>query len=390
MFTYLDLQYFKCFEILKLPLRPLTLLAGANGSGKSSVLHALALLHQTMHRRNYSGAIELNGNVVRLGSATDVIDQVRGQGFFTIRLLDAETEYLWKFVPTNSDDSFMIKSIIIDGNDFERQLQSVPIQSLFPKLNAETEKRHEDFMQRIRRLSYLDSQRIGSYAVYPTLNADFTPVFGRRRKHGANVLIFPINKPVMENLSLPNAERFCLKQVEARMNQFFPEFNLELCPIMSSKSIEIGLRSSLNKSRLQPINVGSGMMQVLPIVVSALCTRPRDVILIEYPEMLLHASGQALMGMFLAEVASAGVQVLVETHSDHILNGIRRAVKDGILSAGETRLHFFRPRTTLATDLIPQVESPLMDPNGNIDVWPEGFFDQIDRDMNYFAGWDSC
>lgn len=173
------------------------------------------------------------------------------------------------------------------------------------------------------------------------------------------------------------------------MNQLFPELNLELCPIMSSKTIEIGLRSSLNKNRIQPINVGSGMMQVLPIVVAALCTSPRDVIMIEYPEMLLHASGQALMGMFLAEVASAGVQVLVETHSDHVLSGIRRAVKDRILSAEDAALYFFRPRTNVDFDLIPQVERLLIDLNGNIDRWPEGFFDQLDKDMHYFAGWGS-
>ena len=93
------------------------------------------------------------------------------------------------------------------------------------------------------------------------------------------------------------------------------------------------------------------------------------------------------MGRFLAEVASAGVQVLVETNSDHILNGIRRAVKDGLLPAEKTALYYFRPRTKLDSDEIPQVESLLIDPNGNIDVWTEGFFDQFDKDMHYFAGW---
>ncbi len=90
------------------------------------------------------------------------------------------------------------------------------------------------------------------------------------------------------------------------------------------------------------------------------------------------------MGNFLALVASTGVQVLVETHSDHVLNGIRRAVKNGVLDSESVALHFFRPRTETNW---PQVESPVMSANGNIDSWPDGFFDQFDHDMNVLAGW---
>ncbi len=93
------------------------------------------------------------------------------------------------------------------------------------------------------------------------------------------------------------------------------------------------------------------------------------------------------MGSFLARVASAGVQVLIETHSDHVLNGIRRAVKEGVLFHENVALHFFRPRTEVADAVGPQVESPAIDADGNIDSWPAGFFDQFDHDMNYLAGW---
>jgi len=91
------------------------------------------------------------------------------------------------------------------------------------------------------------------------------------------------------------------------------------------------------------------------------------------------------MGEFLANVANAGVQVVVETHSDHVLNGVRRAVKARQLPATHTAIHFFRARTEEAE----QVVSPVLDDQGNIDHWPEGFFDQFDKDMNHFAGWDT-
>ena len=81
------------------------------------------------------------------------------------------------------------------------------------------------------------------------------------------------------------------------------------------------------------------------------------------------------------------MQVLIETHSDHVLNGIRRAVRKGMLSNEDVTLHFFRPREDDKNGGRPQVESPGIDASGSIDSWPEGFFDQFDSDMNYLAGW---
>ena len=76
MLTQIDLRYFKCFTLLRLPLCPLTLLSGANASGKSSVLQALVLLHQTMREHEWSSRLMLNGAAVRLGTVADVIDQI--------------------------------------------------------------------------------------------------------------------------------------------------------------------------------------------------------------------------------------------------------------------------------------------------------------------------
>ena len=104
------------------------------------------------------------------------------------------------------------------------------------------------------------------------------------------------------------------------------------------------------------------------------------MILIENPEVHLHPAGQALMGQFMADVARAGIQVLVETHSDHVLNGVRRAVKDKRLTAEEVAIHFFRTRS----DDLPQVLSPTLDDSGNIDDWPEGFFRSVRQGRQLF------
>ena len=91
-----------------------------------------------------------------------------------------------------------------------------------------------------------------------------------------------------------------------------------------------------------PVHTGFGLTQVLPIVVAALSADEGDILLVENPEVHLHPAGQALMGQFLAKVALAGVQVIVETHSDHILNGVRVAVASKqLLGANDVAIHFF-------------------------------------------------
>ena len=97
---------------------------------------------------------------------------------------------------------------------------------------------------------------------------------------------------------------------------------------------------------------------------AALSAGKNELWLIENPEVHLHPAGQAQMGQFLAEVAAAGVQVIVETHSDHVFNGIRRAVKSKRLAADDVALHFMRSRDEVVGQ---QVTTPTLDTDGNVD-----------------------
>lgn len=388
MLTRIDLRHFKCFDTLKLPLRSLTVLSGTNASGKSSVLQALVLLHQTMRAHEWSKSLVLNGDLVQLGTAADIIDQVEGRKSCEIGLHDADREYVWTFAREHREMSLAVERILIDG---EERYQTQPVealQHLLPATNVTSETRNDDFTLRMRRLSYLTAERIGPREVYPLDHFEFSPVVGAKGEHTVSVLVSSSDEAVLEQLALDGVPRNCLRQVEARMKEFFPGFELAVSPIALANAVTLGLRTSKSTEHHRPINTGFGLTQVLPIVVAALCTKARDLLLIENPEVHLHPSGQASMGEFLAEVAAAGVQVMLETHSDHVLNGIRRAVKRGVLSADDAALHFFSPRVENSLEGPPQVQSPLLDSNGNIDSWPEGFFDQFDRDMNFFAGWD--
>ena len=377
------------FETLKLSLCPLTLLSGANASGKSSVMQALALLHQTMREHEWSSRLMLNGGTVRLGAVADVIDQVHGRRVFEIALLgDDGTRFQWEFDGDRDEMSMAVRRArgeTDDGDGWDMD-ESQPLHYLLPHdLPAPSSGR--SLADRLRGLTYLTAERLGPREYYILDDPQLTPVVGPRGEYAISVLHSGRDTHVPDGLVVSDVPPTRFRQVEARMGRFFPGCVLEIKQVLGANAATLGIRTSSDTDFHRPVHAGFGLTQVLPVMVAALSANGGDLLLIENPEVHLHPAGQAEMGAFLAEVASVGVQVLIETHSDHVLNGIRRAVKSGTLAAGDIVLHFFRPRREDRTESGPQVQSPVLDAGGNIDSWPDGFFDQFDRDMNYFAGW---
>lgn len=101
------------------------------------------------------------------------------------------------------------------------------------------------------------------------------------------------------------------------------------------------------------------------------------MLLVENPEAHLHPAGQSKLGRFLARVAGSGVQVVLETHSDHVLNGARLAVaQDRSIAASDMVVHYFDHDQALPIQI---------NDRGELSHWPTGFFDQIESDLGRLA-----
>ena len=131
----------------------------------------------------------------------------------------------------------------------------------------------------------------------------------------------------------------------------------------------------------RPTNVGFGLTYVLPIVIACLTATPGSMILLENPEAHVHPRGQSAMARMTCAAAAAGAQVIVETHSDHILNGVRLAVKNEVIPARDVALHYFDRQE----DGI-RVLSPAIGSDGMLSEWPPGFFDEWDRSLDQLLG----
>ena len=87
------------------------------------------------------------------------------------------------------------------------------------------------------------------------------------------------------------------------------------------------------------------------------------------------------MGQLIAECCSNGVQVIVETHSDHVLNGIRISVKNNIVSHTDVRL-FFVEKKIFENKCVHNVQEPHIFSSGELDFWPDGFFDEWEKALD--------
>ena len=104
-----------------------------------------------------------------------------------------------------------------------------------------------------------------------------------------------------------------------------------------------------------------------------------DIVILENPEAHIHPAGQRKLGELIAQVGQSGVQIIVETHSDHIMNGIRVAVKKQIVEKEKTNFVYFYKDSE--DNYSHKCILPQIDKNGKFNKWPEGFFDEWDNSL---------
>jgi predicted ATPase len=363
----LRIRNFKAFRDQQLEFAPLTLLAGLNGSGKSSILQSLLLLRQSYNQGLlHEGRLALDGDLLRLGTFQDALFEGASQEHLALDILvdDRGRENLlsWVFDFGSKDDRV------------SRRIENSTASS-FPDISL--------FGQRF---CFLSAERIGPRLNYGVSDLDFAVVrFGIRGEWTAQYLAACKDEALLlQGCFHPAAvSGRLLNQVEAWMSEFSPGLRIEAETDPERDSVRLRYRFEAQRgvsNSYRATNVGFGISYTLPVVVAVLASHPGDLILLEAPEAHLHPRGQSKLGELLARAASNGVQIIVETHSDHVMNGVRVAVHEGLISAETAQFLYFQwdPKKE---DGATGVERIVMDDHGRVENWPPGFFDEMDRNL---------
>ena len=370
MLAEIRLENFKRFRDITLKAANLTVLTGANGSGKTSILHSLLLARQ-MARQPDRSHVELNGvDTLEMGGTEDVIHYEASDGLAAVEVLETKGKrYRWSFGTAGSGDTRTLNAVVVDRPGCED----------YPMALAGS----------APRFCYLCAERLGPRDALGASAADVAELdVGPRGEFAAQVLAsFDRSRVGPGRIDGSSAEPLSaslLHQTESWMSRIVRpiQIDAEWFPNTSITRLRFktpGLRTEWTRAP----NAGFGISYALPIVVAALRAEVGGLLIVENPEAHLHPAGQSRIGGFLAQIAADGVQIFVETHSDHVLNGIRVAVAEGraALLPDEIAIHFFRAED----DEGPTLQSMELGQTGQLSDWPAGFFDQTQVDLALLA-----
>lgn len=353
----IQIQNYKCFENQTIPIRRLTAFCGANSSGKSSVIQSILITRSVIDelKRNPQGMEKLDINnpyMLRLRGPYDILKKG-----------SSSDDFSFTYTFTYLEKKYSFKTIAGINPD-------IKIES-YPK-NADiknTSLANKEFY-------YLNAERIGPRLQYDIFNDSFLNV-GWQGEHTVSTLItqgksLKVNDSRLsqEFLEGENRSSLLIDQAQDWMQYIIPGIDIftEQIP-------------QLNKGMIMyndniPNNVGFGISYVLPIIVTGLIAKEGSIMIVENPEAHLHPSGQSRIGQFLGIIAASGVQVILETHSEHVLNGLRLGIAKKKFNSTDCIFNFFHKEKK--ETIISQIE---ITPEGDLTDFPLGFFDQSESDL---------
>ncbi|EJE8524047.1 DUF3696 domain-containing protein [Vibrio parahaemolyticus] len=352
MINNITLNGFKRFKKNDFNLKNITLLAGMNGSGKSSLIQGLQLAKQAA---NSIDVIPLDNSYgVDLGTASNVLNWYSDE---KIEISVNDSACHWEISLPNEDALYL------------------NVEAKTP-LNIPSELDNKP-----RMFTYLCAERLGPRVSYPLYSSSSESLeIGLQGENTAQLIEIYGSSPLKDSsrihpLTKEGEPVFLTYQIERWLSEIVRpiELKVERSPLV--KSAVLSFRTPKDVW-VQSTNMGFGVTYSLPIVLAGLLAPRGSLLIIENPEAHLHPAGQSRMGVFLGWLASKGVQVIVETHSDHLLNGVRRAIAEyKYVLPKDANVLFFD------TDSENGVFSTLtFTEDGSSKGWPRHFFDQYQLD----------
>lgn len=297
MLQSIHIKNFKCIGEQKFPLSNLVLLTGNNNSGKSVLIQTLLLLRQSYQYLSYVSddipKIMLNDYLLDLGTYRDVFNHYsdKSEGI-QISIKEENRITIYETLPC--DDNAIAISCNISHQYWDKSV-------LFKTY-----------------LSYISSARVVPANNYPTTGSKS---LGKEGMYTANYIQSNKYSPItIKSLQHHNSNTdMLIDNINCWLTEMFDE---DLKVVTSSVGYNVVLRYKKNGIVMLPQNMGIGLTNVLPILVTLLSAKPGDLVIIDKPELNLYDTSIAVLTKLICLAAQAGVQVICETNSNQIITSM--------------------------------------------------------------------
>lgn len=353
MLSKIRIDGYKSIDELELELKDFTLLSGINSAGKSSVIQIILYM---MHQQKYFGESLSGADYGNLGRFTDIRNNIKGNKEIRF-LLETEEEGCRE----------QSTACICQEED-----------SLVTQFEMPSEQRTENYARK-HKVIYLPVERVGIRKAYD-LNMRDPREIGFRGEYVFSYLAFFGQDPLPETEFAHRPEEVGMSlnnQVNGWL-QYFMDFQIQTNIVADVDQVVVTYSNAKNNRYYRAENVGTGITYMSMLIIAALSCRKGDTLIIENPEIHLHPRAQSRFMEFLAYLSDRGLQIIVETHSDHIYNGMRKCVKNGRLSREKIAAYFLELDETMQTKVC-QIH---LNEQGAEENHPYGMFDQFDDDLD--------
>jgi predicted ATPase len=374
MIKDIQLKNFKCFQNSPLfEFGKINLLTGINGRGKSSLLQSILILSQSAWKSPGLKKLIINDELLELGNFDDIKNSETPKG-----------ENIQ--IQINFDSAIIGITQMEFAENFDNQLEAeckridfnYSVENIIAIDKLDNSKQVDLLSELLKRTHYISADRLGPVKYVEKINIPSFVHVGARGENTINILansLYLAN--VHDNLYLGEDSKSVLRQAAEWLSYILDGARIEIKGQDKESSVLYMLVNNRNNSyQYKPANVGFGYSYILPLIVTGLIAKVGDTIIIENPEAHLHPKAQSRIAEFFSKVSSCGIQVFIESHSEHILNGLRVSVLDpriGIRNQDLSIQYFnedFKP------------EKLEVDEKGRIANWPNGFFDQQEIDLS--------
>ena len=410
----LGLKNFKCFEELDVEFAPITLLTGANSSGKSSLINAILAVLQTEQFPFY---LSPNGKYVNMGSFEEMIRWGAVTKTININLnttwdYDSNginpagagedkryTKTEWEVNPQNelptlksikisdiANNSIEIENSIKEGYSLSTSIIRDWKNDIYTNRDYQSDSL-EELRYEYKWPQYIE-QLLNNEYYQRFVGAHFNYI-GAFREAPARTYY---QKPKSEKVSpeglgyidqIAEWEETSALEIDILVESLQ---NLELLNAIQTNKLkggrfDLNVKISENANFSSLTDVGFGVSQFLPIIVADLQLSEHSCLAISQPEIHLHPKIQALFGNYLAnQIKQSEKQYIVETHSEYLLNRVRLLLVTGELKPEDVRVLYFENDGVKST--VYNVEFAT---DGQIKGAPQGFFDTYGIDVMNIA-----
>lgn len=408
--------YKSLYQECSIEVRPLTILAGANSSGKSSIIQPLLMLKQTLEATYDPGALLINGPHVRFTSASQLLSRMPAKNHpdnFSIEINIEENKSLELLFKKHHRKGIELIEMVDKSEGEEvtlsEKMSHKEIMATLPKKNSKFTmmlQRNLDQifpkfnLRVIRTRCFLDIElvRVGEQAINsPVKGGVLFTIYGSFQEHIRKLIHIPglrgnperTYKTTAVGKEFPGTfETYVASVVNHWQETQDPRLkelgnSLETLGLtwkvdarqVDDTQVELRVgrlpRSARGggKDMVSIADVGFGVSQTLPVLVALLVANPGQLVYLEQPEIHLHPRAQAALAKILVDAANRGVRVIVETHSDLLLTRIQALVAEGAISTDKVKLHWFQRQDDGATE----VKSADLDNAGAFGEWPVDF-----------------